>query len=70
MSKNLLVIIILGVLVVLSAVQAIQLDDIKDQVTDGKVSSVKIGSVKPTTTTGQAVAPSSPAKLPSMVGGC
>jgi len=61
------IVIVLAVLVVVSAVQAFQLSDVKDKIQSGAVVSSGSGSGG---STGGASLPSSLDNLPKMVGGC
>ncbi|MBI3051941.1 hypothetical protein HYY74_05805 [Candidatus Woesearchaeota archaeon] len=65
MNKNLIFAIILGVLLLVSVVQAVQLTSLKSKI---DANAVKIGSSKPATQTG--TAGSGLNDLPTMVGGC
>ncbi len=65
MNKNIILIVALSLLLVVSAVQAIQLTALKAQIDEG---SVKIGGTAPKTTTTQTV--DNIDELPQMVGGC
>ena len=70
MDKNIIIAIVLGVLVLVSVVQAFQLNTLKEKVSEGKLS---IGKASSSVTTGSgsgASIPSSIQDLPSMVGGC
>ncbi|MBI4447849.1 hypothetical protein HY643_02620 [Candidatus Woesearchaeota archaeon] len=76
MKQTMIVAIILGVLVVLSAVQAFQLNSLKTKVAESKVSVSSSGSAASTSlgvsgnekTTSSV--PSNIKNLPKMVGGC
>ncbi len=69
MNKNLVIVIVLSVLIVVSAVQAIQLTKLKTEISSG---SIAVGAAtKPvSTSTGSSVTPSSLDQLDTMVGGC
>ncbi len=72
MNKNWIFAIVLGVLVIVAAVQTIQLNVIKDGISSGEISS---GSASSTTNTASSSSSStssssSLSELPSMVGGC
>ncbi len=65
MNKNIILMIIVGLLIIISAVQAVQLTSLKAEIDSG---AVKVGSAKtPSTTTPAA---SGIQDLPQMVGGC
>lgn len=75
MKKTTLVAIILGVLVILSAVQVVQLNGLKTKVKEGGVSVQTAGSTTPVASSGDtgkttSALPSSIKDLPQMVGGC
>ena len=73
MEKNNLMTIILGVLVLVAAVQAFQLSGLGDKIEEGSVSSSSSVTAKATTSTAKqssAKIPSSLDNLPNMVGGC
>ncbi|MBI2133849.1 hypothetical protein HYU11_04160 [Candidatus Woesearchaeota archaeon] len=66
MNKNLIMIIVLGFLLIASAVQAYQLTSLKAKIEEG---SIKIGGSAATNTgTGQST--NNINELPTMVGGC
>lgn len=65
MNRNVIVLIILAVLVLLTAAQAVQLNSLKTQISEGKISA---GAAAGAGSGGGA--PSSLNDLPSMVGGC
>ncbi|MBI5398243.1 hypothetical protein HZB03_02155 [Candidatus Woesearchaeota archaeon] len=70
MNKNLVLAIVLGVLILIAAVQAVQLGGLKSKVSSGGLtSSVKTGAASPTGGAGVGSAPSA-GNLPQMVGGC
>jgi hypothetical protein len=66
MNKNIIIAIVLGVLLVLSVVQAFQVNTIKEKISSG---GVKLASGAASTGGGASV-PSNLQNLPSMVGGC
>lgn len=76
MKQTTIVAIILGVLVVLSAVQAVQLNGLKSKLSEGKLSvsssSSKTSSLASSGGSSQRTAalPSNIKDLPQMVGGC
>ena len=74
MEKKTIIAVILGVLVIISAIQAFQLNGLKEKISEGqlkvsssggKVSTASSGEDKKTT-----ALPSSVKNLPQMVGGC
>lgn len=68
MNKNTIIAIILGVLVLVSVVQAFQLNTMKDKIKEGKIS---LGNAKTTNSGGNSGnLPANIQDLPSMVGGC
>ncbi len=72
MNKNWIFAIVLGVLIIVSLVQAVQLNSIKQSLNDGEIT---VGSASSTTNTagssaGSASSSTSLTELPSMVGGC
>ncbi len=67
MNKNIILMIVLGLLIIASAVQAYQLTTLKTQIDEG---SVKIGGTAAKTTTGTTATGNSLEDLPQMVGGC
>ncbi len=73
MDKNILIAVVLGLLVLISVVQAFQLNTLKDKVKEGKLT---IGKASGSVATGSgssgggAGLPSNIQDLPSMVGGC
>lgn len=71
MEQKTIISLILAVLVVISVVQAIQLNTLKEKVSTGTLK-VASGTSVPLATDGKKVAPvpSSVKELPSMVGGC
>lgn len=74
MKKTTIVTIILGVLVLISVVQAFQLNGLKTNLEEGQVSISSSGSSAPVssggTSGGTGSLPSSIKDLPTMVGGC
>lgn len=64
MNKNIIIAIVLGILLVLSVVQAFQVNDIKEKIENGGVKVAASGA------TGGANVPSGLQNLPTMVGGC
>ncbi len=76
MKKNVIISIVLGLLVVISAVQALQLTELKAKISDASFSTVKsstqsvpVASSGGSSGGGDTVA-ADIATLPSMVGGC
>jgi len=72
MNKNWIFAIVLGVLIVVSVVQAVQLGSMKESLSEGKITS---GSATSTVNTASDSSKSSSSSsslsdLPSMVGGC
>jgi len=72
MNKNWIFAVVLGVLIIVSIVQAVQLTGIKESIGSGDIT---IGGGSSTTNTGSSSASStssssSLSELPSMVGGC
>ncbi|HIH14759.1 MAG: hypothetical protein QT08_C0009G0005 [archaeon GW2011_AR17] len=72
MNKNWIFAIVLGVLIIVSVVQAVQLSSIKESISEGELST---GSATSTTNTAgssssSTSSSSSLSELPSMVGGC
>lgn len=65
MNKNIIIAIVLGVLLLLSVVQAFQVNEIKETISSGGVKVAATGGAS-----GGANVPSSLQNLPSMVGGC
>lgn len=65
MNKNIIIAVVLGILLVLSVVQAFQVNAIKEKIETG---GVKIAGAA--ATGGGASVPSSLQNLPTMVGGC
>lgn len=78
MEKTTIIAIILGVLVLISVVQAVQLNGLKEKVSDGRFSVSSSGSSARTSVSSgssdsdkrTAALPSSVKNLPQMVGGC
>jgi len=64
MNKNIIIAVVLGILLVLSVVQAFQVNDIKEKIESGNI------KVSGAATGGGANVPSSLQNLPTMVGGC
>ncbi len=67
MNKDMIIAIVLGILVVISVVQAIQLNNLKDNIATGGVATVSANS--PVQGSGAGL-PSNLQNLPEMVGGC
>lgn len=77
MNRTTIIVIILGVLVLVSAAQAVQLNGLKEKISEGDVN---VGSKKTTSSSSssgsdsgvdrQIKAPPSIQNLPQMVGGC
>lgn len=75
MKKTTIVAIILGILVLVSVVQAFQLNGLKEKVTEGKLSIKSASGAASVASSGSsakktAALPSSVKNLPQMVGGC
>ncbi len=74
MDQKIVISIILGVLVIISAVQAFQLYTLKEKISTSGLKSVGIGGAVPVAAggapSGGAGAPSAAGGLPQMVGGC
>lgn len=75
MEKTTIIAIILGVLVLVSAIQAFQLNGLKEKVADGQLTVSSSSRNAPATTSAgtdkkTAALPSSVKNLPQMVGGC
>ena len=66
MNKNIIIAVVLGILLLLSVVQAFQVNTIKDKLSSG---GVKLASGAAPAAGGTNL-PSSLANLPTMVGGC
>lgn len=69
MNKNLLIMIVLAVLVLVSAVQAVQLNDLRTKIASGEIKTTGAATAN-TPSSGAASVPSNIQNLPSMVGGC
>ncbi|MDO8660281.1 MAG: hypothetical protein Q7K43_00180 [Candidatus Woesearchaeota archaeon] len=69
MNKNAIIAIVLGVLVLIAAVQAWQLMDIKGKLSTGSASLTAPSAASPSVS-GSPQLPSNLQNLPSMVGGC
>ncbi len=67
MNRNIIIVAVLAVLVIISAVQAFQLNDLKEKVSSGKVGSAAAPVVS---TGGNTAGASDISNLPQMVGGC
>jgi hypothetical protein len=67
MNKNLIIAIVLGILLLLSVVQAFQVNTIKEKLATGGVA-VAAGGAAPSA--GGGSVPASLQNLPNMVGGC
>jgi len=72
MNTNTIVAIVLGVLVLVSAVQAFQLSGMKEKVSDGQLSvaSASVNPQAPASPARTGSLPTSVKNLPQMVGGC
>jgi hypothetical protein len=72
MKTNVVVAVILGVLVLIAAVQAFQLVGLKTRLAGGAVQTASVGAPAPAAgqAGGAAQLPSNLENLPSMVGGC
>ena len=71
MNKNLVIAIVLGALVVIAAVQAVQLFSLKDKIAGGSIGTATAGvSVQSGGGGGSPKLPSNLENLPGMVGGC
>ncbi len=70
MNKNLILAIVLGILVIVSVVQAFQLSSLKAKVGGAGVSTVSAPASVSAPSSGGASVPSSLQNLPQMVGGC
>ena len=73
LNKNLLIVGVLVVLVLVSAVQAVQLNDMRNNVNDlGTETTIKSTSVEPSlsSSSGSTSIPTNLQNLPGMVGGC
>ena len=69
MNKNWIFAIVLAILVVVSAVQAVQLNSIKEDISTGKISTGTSTSTSSSSGTASSSA-SSLSSLPQQVGGC
>lgn len=70
MNAKMIMAIVLGILVVLSVVQAFQLKELKEEVSGGGFSVTGADSVGQRGASGAATLPSNIQNLPQMVGGC
>ena len=73
MNKNWIFAIVLGVLVIVSLVQAVQLNSLKTSLSEGKITtgSASAGtSLGSSTSTGASSSANSLSSLPQQVGGC
>ena len=74
MNKNIIIVVVLGVLILISIVQAVQLTGLKSKLATGgtKVSTASQNTVATSAgnTGGQVSVPKSLQNLPNMVGGC
>ena len=70
MNKNVVVAIVLGVLVLIAAVQAFQLVSLKSSLAGGSVRTASVGAPSVAAGGAGASVPSSVQNLPGMVGGC
>ncbi len=66
MNKNIIIAIVLGILLLLSVVQAFQVNTIKEKLSGGGIKVAATGAP----TAGGASVPASLQNLPTMVGGC
>ena len=69
MEKNIIIAVILGILVLVSVVQAFQLNALKDKIDEGKLTFGKTAGDSSTNSRSSGL-PSNIQDLPSMVGGC
>ena len=67
MDKELIITIVLAVLVVISVVQAVEINSLKTSISTGNIATV---SANTPSSSGSAAAPSNIQNLPEMVGGC
>lgn len=67
MNKNMIIVIVLAILVLITAVQAVQLNSLKNSISSGKVS---LNNAPSGVGAGGDSSASSLNELPSMVGGC
>ena len=75
MKTTTIVAVILGILVLISVVQAFQLNSLKDKITEGQLEVKSSSSTTPVASSGDsgkktASLPASVKNLPKMVGGC
>jgi hypothetical protein len=72
MNKNVVIAVVLGVLVLIAAVQAFQLVGLKARLAGGTVQTASAGAPAPASggDAGAAQLPANIQNLPSMVGGC
>ena len=71
MNKNVILAIVLGVLILIAAVQAVQLGGLKAKVSSGSLtSSLKTGAAPASAADSSGSAVKSGSNLPTMVGGC
>ena len=70
MNKNLIVVLVLAILVIVSAVQTIQLVGLKSKISSGGVSVSGGSTPQVTAVSGGSSSGGSLDDLPSMVGGC
>lgn len=69
MNKNLILVIVLGVLILIAAVQAVQLGGLKEKVSSGGLSAGIKTAAAGSSGAGSS-SPASASSLPQMVGGC
>lgn len=67
MNKNIVIAIVLGALILIAGVQAVQLFSIKQKLSTGQLS---VGTTPSAGTSGNPQLPPSLENLPGMVGGC
>jgi len=70
MDKNVVIAIVLGALVLIAAVQAVQLFSIKNKLATGQMQTATSGANVQSSAGSGASLPSNLQNLPSMVGGC
>ncbi|MDP3728039.1 MAG: hypothetical protein Q8R18_01155 [bacterium] len=72
MNKNWIFAVVLGVLIIVSLVQAVQLSSIKESISEGDISTGSASSTVDTagSSSSSSSSSSSLSELPSMVGGC
>jgi len=71
MEKSIIIAVVLGILVLISVVQALQLNALKEKINEGKLTFSKTSSSSSGGSNGQSSGlPSNIQDLPSMVGGC